>query len=212
MASTCPKCHKTIDTDSVCCADIKYTWKCKSCGKLSTGFVIPYGRCFLCGGENELIEGYSGASTDLVAIVQEAVQFEVDMYHFYRLALQKTTDETLKSVLESLYQKEQDHLSELEEKYHLHFGHDLRQLPENDEKVVFGFIFHGIDFKNAKDHILQVYSKAIAMERRTRNRFMTHADSLPPGPHKELYRELAAEEEEHVSILETEREQFLKKK
>jgi rubrerythrin len=212
MASTCPKCHKTIDTDSVCCADIKYTWKCKSCGKLSTGFVIPYGRCFLCGGENELIEGYSGASPDLVVIVQEAVQFEVDMYHFYRLALQKTTDETLKSVLESLYQKEQDHLSELEEKYHLHFGHDLRQLPENDEKVVFGFIFHGIDFKNAKDHILQVYSKAIAMERRTRNRFMTHADSLPPGPHKELYRELAAEEEEHVSILETEREQFLKKK
>ena len=212
MASTCPKCHKTIDTDSVCCADIKYTWKCKSCGKLSAGFVIPYGRCFLCGGENELIEGYSGASPDLVAIVQEAVQFEVDMYHFYRLALQKTNDETLKSVLESLYQKEQDHLSELEEKYHLHFGHDLRQLPENDEKVVFGFIFHGIDFKNAKDHILQVYSKAIAMERRTRNRFMTHADSLPPGPHKELYRELAAEEEEHVSILETEREQFLKKK
>ncbi len=212
MASTCPKCHKTIDNDSVCCADIKYTWKCKSCGKLSTGFVIPYGRCFLCGGENELIEGYSGASPDLVAIVQEAVQFEVDMYHFYRLALQKTKDETLKSVLESLYQKEQDHLSELEEKYHLHFDHDLRQLPENDEKIVFGFIFHGIDFKNAKDHILQVYSKAIAMERRTRNRFMTHADSLPPGPHKELYRELAAEEEEHVSILETEREQFLKKK
>lgn len=212
MASTCPKCHKTIDTDSVCCADIKYTWKCKSCGKLSTGFVVPFGRCFLCGGENELIEGYSGTSPDLVAIVQEAVQFEVDMYHFYRLALQRTTDETLKSVLESLYQKEQDHLSELEEKYHLHFGHDLRQLPENDEKIVFGFIFHGIDFKNAEDHILQVYNKAIAMERRTRNRFMMHADSLPPGPHKELYRELAAEEEEHVSILETEREQFLKKK
>ena len=212
MASTCPKCHKTIDTDSVCCADIKYTWKCKSCGKLSTGFVVPYGRCFLCGGENELIEGYTGPNPDLVAIVQEAVQFEVDMYHFYRLAMQKTNDETLKSVLESLYEKEQDHLNELEEKYHLHFSHDLRQLPEKDEKIIFGFIFHGIDFKNAEDHILQVYSKAIAMERRTRNRFMTHANALPPGPQKELYRELAAEEEDHVSILETEREQFLKKK
>ncbi len=212
MASICPKCHKTIDSDSVCCADIQYTWKCKSCGKLSTGFVVPYGRCYLCGGENEVVQGYNGISPELVAIAQEAIQFEVDMYHFYRLALMKTQDKTLKSVLESLYHKEEDHLNELEEKYHLHFGHDLRQLPEKEENIIFGFIFHGIDFKNEENHILQVYSKAIAMERRTRNRFMTHANALPPGPQKELYRELAAEEEDHVSILETEREQFLKKK
>jgi glutamate synthase (NADPH/NADH) small chain len=211
MASTCPKCHQVIENDSICCADIKYTWKCKSCGKLSTGFVVPYGRCFLCGGENELVEGYSGASTDLVAIVQEAVQFEVDMYHFYRISSQKTKDETLRAVLVELYNKEKDHLDELEEKYHLHFGHDLRNLSENDENIVFGFIFHGIDFKEAEGHILQVYDKAIAMERRTRNRFQAHAKALPPGPHKELYRELAAEEEDHVNTLETERAQFLKK-
>lgn len=211
MPSTCPKCHKTIDSDSVCCADIKYTWKCKSCSKLSTGFVVPYGRCFLCGGENELIEGYTGASPEIVAIVQEAAQFEVDMYHFYRMAMQRTSDETLKAVLESLYHKEEDHLNELEQKYHLHFGHDLRQPPEKEEKIIFGFIFHGIDFRNAKDHILKVYDKAIAMERRTRNRFLLHANALPAGPQKELYHELAAEEEDHVSTLETEREQFLKK-
>jgi glutamate synthase (NADPH/NADH) small chain len=211
MASTCPKCHQPIDNDSVCCADIKYTWKCKSCGKLSTGFVIPYGRCFLCGGENEVIQGYAGAGPEMVAIVQEAVQFEVDMYHFYRMAAQRTKDETLRAVLEELFHKEEDHLKELEEKYHLHFGPDLRQLSEQDEMIVFGFIFHGIDFKNAEGHILQVYDKAIAMERRTRNRFLTHANSLPPGPQKEMYRELAAEEEDHVTILETEREQFLKK-
>jgi rubrerythrin len=211
MASTCPKCHQTIDNDSVCCADIKYTWKCKACGKLSTGFVVPYGRCFLCGGENELLEGYTGASPELVAIVQEAVQFEVDMYHFYRLAAQKAKDETLRAVLEELFQKEKDHLDELEEKYHLHFGHDLRHLPEKEENIVFGFIFHGIDFKSSEGHILQVYNKAIAMERRTRNRFLAHANALPPGPHKELYRELAAEEEDHVNILETERTQFLNK-
>ncbi len=211
MASTCPKCHQVIDSDSICCADIKYTWKCKSCGKLSTGFVVPYGRCFLCGGEDELLEGYKGASQEMVAIVQEAVQFEVDMYHFYRMASKSTKNELLKSVLEGLFQKEQDHLNELEEKYHLHFGHDLRELPEKEEKIVFGFIFHGIDFRKPNDHVLQVYNKAIAMERRTRNRFLMHASALPPGPQKELYRELAAEEEDHVNILETEREQFLNK-
>jgi glutamate synthase (NADPH) small chain len=210
MASICPKCRQVIDSDSICCADVKHTWKCKSCGKLSTGFVVPFGRCFLCGGENELLEGYAGVSADSVAIVQEAVQFEVDMYHFYRIAAQKTKDEVLRSVLEDLFHKEEDHLKELEQKYHLHFGHDLRHLPENDEKIVFGFIFHGIDFKTAEGHILKVYNKAIAMERRTRNRFLTHANALPPGPQKELYRELAAEENDHVQILETEREQFLK--
>jgi glutamate synthase (NADPH/NADH) small chain len=211
MASTCPKCHQLIDNDTVCCADVKYTWKCKSCGKLSTGFVVPYGRCFLCGGENEVIEGYSGTGPEMVAIVQEAVQFEIDMYHFYRMAMQKAKDKTLRAVLEDLFHKEEDHLNELEQKYHLHFSDDIRELSKENEEIVFGFIFHGIDFKNAEGHILQVYNKAIAMERRTRNRFLTHAKSLPPGPQKELYRELAAEEEEHVTILETERDQFLKR-
>jgi glutamate synthase (NADPH/NADH) small chain len=210
MASTCPKCHRLIESDSVCCADVKYTWKCRSCGKLSTGFVIPYGRCFLCGGENELTDGYSGMQAELVSIVQEAVQYEVDMYHFYRLALERTRDPLLSAVLEELYHKEVDHLAELEEKYHLHLDPDLRVLPGQKEQIISRWIFEGIDFSNAEGHILQVYDKAIAMERRTRDRFLAHAAALPQGPHKEIYRELAAEEAEHVSILETEREQFLK--
>jgi len=157
------------------------------------------------------MEGHTGAVSALVPIVQEAVQFEVDMYHFYRMAAQKTKDEALRSVLEDLRDKEEGHLQTLEEKYHLHFGHDLRQLPDGEEKILFGFIFHGIDFRGAEGHVLQVYSKAISMEKRTRNRYLTHADALPPGSHKELYRELAAEEEDHVKILETEREQFIKR-
>jgi glutamate synthase (NADPH) small chain len=211
MASTCPKCHQVIENDSVCCAEIRYTWKCKSCGKLSTGFVIPYGRCFLCGGENELVEGYSGEQPDLVAIANEAVQFEIDMYQFYKMGMQRAKDAQLKAVLEELYHKEEDHLEELEQKYHLHLDPALKDLPEKEEKVIFGFIFHGIDFRNAEGHILQVYDRAIAMERRTKNRFLTHANALPPGPQKEMYRELAAEEEDHVNILETERQQFLNK-
>jgi glutamate synthase (NADPH) small chain len=210
MASTCPKCHEVLENDSVCCAEVKYAWKCKSCGKLSSGFVIPYGRCFLCGGENELSKGYSGASPEQVAIVQEAVQYEVDMYQFYKLAMQRTGDEELRSVLEEMYLKEEDHLDELEQKYHVHLDPDLRDLPENTAKTVSGWIFEGIDFSNAEGHVLQVYDKAIAMEKRTRDRFMEHAASLPDGPQKEIYRELAAEEDDHVAILETEREQFRK--
>jgi len=208
MASTCPKCHQVIESESVCCADVKYTWKCSSCGKLSTGFVIPYGRCFLCGGENTVVEGYSGIQPELVAIVQEAVQYEIDMYHFYRLAMERTRDTLLKAVLEELFHKEEDHLAELEEKYHLHLDAELRKLPEQKEKAVADWIFDGIDFQDAGEHVTRIYDKAIAMERRTRDRFLTHAAALPPGPQREIYRELAAEEEEHVAILEGERAQF----
>jgi glutamate synthase (NADPH/NADH) small chain len=209
MASTCPKCHQIIEDDSVCCADVKYTWKCKSCNKVSIGFVVPYGRCYLCGGENEVIQGYEGMKPDLVAIVQEAMQYEVDMYHFYRIALKKTRDKQLQTVLDDLYHKEEQHLNSLEEKYHIHSILQLRQLPESEEDIVFRFIFHGIDFKDAEGHILHVYDRALAMEKRTRNRFLTIAESLPEGSQKELYKELAAEEEDHVAMLETEKAQFL---
>jgi glutamate synthase (NADPH) small chain len=209
MASTCPKCHHVIEDDSVCCAEVKYTWKCKACGKLSTGFIVPYGRCFLCGGENERVEGYAGARPDQVAIVREAAQYELDMYQFYRLALQRTTRKDLRVVLDELYHMEEDHLNELEEKYHLHLDPQLRQLPGHIEEILSQWIFQGMDFGDDEKHVLAIYEKAIAMERRTRDYFKAKADAFGPGPQKEIYRELAAEEEEHISLLETERAQFL---
>jgi rubrerythrin len=209
MASTCPKCHQVIEDDIVCCLDVKYTWKCKSCGKLTTGFVVPYGRCFLCGGEHEVIKGYHGAQPEQVEIVREAVRYELEMYHFYRLALEHTADAQLHDVLEELAQKEEDHLSELEGKYHLHFDREVRFPAAETERLMSKWIFEGIDFGDVEGHIIPVYDKAIAMERRTRDHFKARAEALPQGAQKDIYTELAAEEEEHVSILETEREQLL---
>lgn len=208
MPSTCPKCRRVMDEDSVCCAEVQYTWKCKSCGKLSTGFVVPYGRCFLCGGENEVIKDYGGADAEQVGIVREAMQYELDMYQFYRLALGRAQDPTLRQVLEELYRKEEDHLQELEEKYHVHLDPQFRELPDQAEKLLSQWIFHGIDFSPAKDHVLAIYDKAITMERRTRDYFKARATLSRSPRQSEIYRELAAEEEEHVAILETERRQF----
>jgi glutamate synthase (NADPH/NADH) small chain len=207
MASTCPKCHQVIDDDSVCCAEVKYTWKCKACGKLSTGFVVPYGRCFLCGGENERVEGYAGARPDQVAIVREAIQYEIDMYQFYRLALLRTVDKNLRLILDELTHMEEDHLNLLEEKYHVHLDPQLRQLPGCTEALLSQWIFRDIDFSD-EQHIPAVYEQAITMERRTRDYYQARAGAFEPGPQKEIYRELAAEEEEHISMLETERDQF----
>jgi hypothetical protein len=114
MASKCPKCHQLLEDDIICCAEVEYTWKCKSCGKLSMGFAVPYGRCYLCGGQNKVVKGYTGADPKRVAVVHEAVQYELDMYHFYRMAAEKTSDAELKEVLSDMFGKEQDHLDELE--------------------------------------------------------------------------------------------------
>jgi len=160
----------------------------------------------LCGGQNQLIEGFAGAQPDQAKIVQEAVQYEIDMYQFYRLAMQRTTNEELRAVLEELYHKEEDHLAELEEKYHIHLDPGLLNLPEKAEKHVSAWIFENIDFEDAEGHVLEVYDRAIAMERQTRDHFLAQARTLPAGLQKETYRELAAEEEEHVSMLESERE------
>jgi glutamate synthase (NADPH/NADH) small chain len=210
MASTCPKCHQVIEFDAVCCAEVKYTWKCKSCGKLSTGFVVPYGRCFLCGGEIERVEGYSGASPEQVAIVHEAIQYELEMYQFYRLAMGRTSNEDLRAVLDELYHMEEDHLAELEEKYHVHLDPEVRRPPDGTDELLARWIFRGIDFQDAERHVLAVYDQAITMERRTRDHFQARAESLDAGPQREIYRELAAEEEDHIAMLETERAQFLR--
>jgi rubrerythrin len=133
------------------------------------------------------------------------------MYQFYRLSMRRTRDPQLRAVLEELYHKEEDHLNELEQKYHIHLNPDLRQLPESVGRFVSEWIFDGIDFDDQTGHALPVYEKAIAMERRTRDHYKACSECAPPGPEKEIYRELAAEEEEHVSILETELDQFIKK-
>src|SRR5512140_2283474 len=116
MASICPKCHQSLDDDTVCCAEVRYTWKCKACGKLSTGFAVPYGRCYLCGGQNEVVKSYTGEDPKQVAVIHEAVQYELDMFHFYRMAADKTSDPELKEVLVDMLGKESEHLNELEAK------------------------------------------------------------------------------------------------
>jgi rubrerythrin len=51
-----------------------------------------------------------------------------------------------------------------------------------------------------------LYQAALEMERRTRDHFRKLATTLPDGLEKDLCAELAAEEEEHVAMLETELE------
>jgi rubrerythrin len=206
MPSHCPKCHAVLEDDSICCAELQHTWKCRSCSKLTTGFAVPYGRCYLCGGELEVVEAYRSQDVEKTRIVEEAVQLELEMYSFYRLAKERTSDEKLREVLEDLYQKEQEHIAELERKYHVHLDRELLEPTADSDERMASWLFEGIDFQEPTTHVHELFVQAIRMERRTRDFFRTRADGLPEGSQKELYRELAAEEEDHVATLLTERD------
>src|SRR6476620_11385837 len=173
MPSSCPKCRRVVEEDEICCAQIRYTWRCKSCFKLTSGFAIPYGKCFLCGGELELIQNRQLGDSMRFQAIRDAVQFELNSFHFYRLARDKAATPDQRAVLERLYESELDHLHELEEKYHAHLDR-----------------------------------AALELERRTRDHFRNLARALPAGLEKELCEELAAEEEEHVALLEGELDQL----
>jgi rubrerythrin len=205
MPSTCPKCRAVLEEDEICCAQVRYTWRCKSCFKLTTGFAVPYGKCFLCGGELEIIQDRDLGDSMQFRAIRDAVQFELNSFHFYKLARDKAATPEQRAVLERLYEAELDHLHELEEKYHAHLDREVVELSSNEETLLANWLFRGISVGGG---LTDLYLAALEMERRTRDHFRKLARGLPAGLEKELCEELAAEEEEHVAMLEGELEQL----
>ena len=210
MPSFCPHCHSVLEQDEICCAQVVYTWRCKSCHKVSTGFAIPYGKCFLCGGDLELITDRNVGDAMRFAVIREAVQLEINSHLFYKLARQRTGNAQMRVIFEQLYENELDHLHLLEERYHVHLDPAVLNLKPDAEQLLANWLFRDINLAD-ETAAPALYDLAIAMEKRTRDHFRNRAAELPGGLEKELCLELAAEEEEHVAMLETEQAQFQEK-
>ena len=207
MPSSCPKCHKVVEEDEICCAQVRYSWRCRSCFKLTTGFAVPYGKCFLCGGELEVIPGRDMGDSMRFQAIRDAVQFELNAFHFYMLARDKARTPEQRAVLERLFEAEVDHLHELEEKYHAHLDRAVVELSADEQNLLSNWLFRGIRVTGDVG-IADLYKAALEMERRTRDHFSNMARGLPEGLERELCAELAAEEDEHVAMLEGELEQI----
>jgi glutamate synthase (NADPH/NADH) small chain len=200
MPSTCPKCHRVLDEDYVCCADVTYTWKCAQCRKLSQGLVVPFGRCENCGGPLEVVEAYAIKDPARLAPIRQALQAELDACTFYSAAARQASDPDVRTLFTSLAEMERDHLQSLGDKYHAHLETPL-DLPVSLQ--IQHFILAGIEDVPAPDRLLQLFERAIAMERRARAFFLEQAEGLGEGLEREIYRELAAEEDEHIALLES---------
>jgi rubrerythrin len=205
MPSSCPKCHQVLDQDEICCSQVRYNWKCRSCHKLTTGFALPYGKCFMCGGDLEVVGDRDLGDSMRIPAIREAVQLELDSFHFYKLARDRAADPLRRKVLEWLYEAELDHLHELEEKYHVHLDRAVIDLTPDAEKLLSEWLFRDLPLEGG---LRELYNAALEMERRARDHFRDCAAALPDGLEQELCLELASEEEEHIAMLETEIEQL----
>ncbi|MCX6520606.1 MAG: NADPH-dependent glutamate synthase [Actinobacteria bacterium] len=205
----CPRCRRPLSdgTDdgeaAVCCADAGVAWRCTSCDKRSEGFAFPYGRCPACDGVLELLANDSAQTVDHAGLAALRTAFEIELggVGFYTEASTATTDPVLHDLFGRLAEMEREHLATLTRRYHVAVddlgdaatGHALHRATRH--------LGHH-DVPDDPESLLRV---AIELEERAHYLFLQTAPADDEHPvAARLYRELAAEEGEHIALLSTE--------
>lgn len=197
---TCPKCHRPLETDEsyICCAGATLQWRCQSCAKVSEGFAFPYGMCPHCGGKLEALERAGVADAAGLDAIRLAFQIELGGQAFYDRAAARTSDPVLKELFGRLSAMENEHMETLARRYHVTVPD-----PAAGFRIDLAAVQAGVEGRIDDPETL--FRAAIAFERRAVAFFSERAKSVPEGsPEQQLYRELGAEEVEHVALLETE--------
>jgi homotetrameric NADPH-dependent glutamate synthase len=199
----CPKCRQPIEGDEeyICCADAKVEWRCRDCGKVSEGFAFPYGMCPACGGKLETREAVALADAGLDAI-RTAFEIELGGQAFYQRAAAETTEPLLQELFRKFVGMEEEHMSTLSSRYHV-----TVPKPSADFRVDRAAIYAGI--ASRPEDPGNLFRIAIAFEQRAVKFFTERGTAAKEGSvERQLYKELAAEEAEHVAILTTEFERW----
>ena len=199
----CPRCQRPTDDDGVCCGGSLVAWRCTECAKRSEGFAFPYGRCPACGGVLVVLDGvqvdgaaFGGAlSDDALDAVRTAFEIELGGRDFYIAAAKHTSDEAMHDMFERLAAMEREHIDTLVQRYH------LPPPPDADGELHPGVLQAG--GHDTPDDPIELLELALTLEQRAEAFFTSRLPTAAPAAY-ELYRELAAEEGEHIALLTTE--------
>jgi len=207
-AGECPKCHQPLETDEsyICCADATLQWRCQSCGKVSEGFAFPYGMCPHCGGQLKMLERAGISDEAGLNAIRIAFQIELGGKAFYERAAERVADPVLKALFTKFSAMEHEHMDTLSRRYHV-------QVPDPADgfRVDLAAVQAGVD--GNIDNPETLFRTAIACEKRAVDFFSDRANKVTAGSaEQDLYKELAAEEVEHVALLETEFQRWSKGK
>lgn len=196
----CPKCRQPIEGDEpyICCATATLEWRCSACAKVSEGFAFPYGKCPQCGGTLEVLDPREVDDARALDSVRMAFEIELGGQAFYRRAASETKDPALRELFASLAEMEREHMETLSRRYHADVP-----APSAEFQVERAAIYAGI--ANRPEDPANLLRIAIACEQRAVDFFTEHSEKAPESSiERQLYRELAAEEREHVDLLTTE--------
>lgn len=208
MPGICPKCHQPLEGDEsyICCADATLQWRCESCAKVSEGFAFPYGMCPHCGGTLKMLSRPGISDAGSVNAIRIAFQIELGGKAFYERAAARVEDPVLKALFTKFSAMEYEHMDTLSRRYHVQPSD-----PSEGFRVDLAAIQAGIE--GDIDNPDTLFRTAIVFEQRAVAFFNDRANKVLAGSAEhELYRELAAEEEEHVALLETEYQRWSKGK
>ncbi|MCK6555089.1 NADPH-dependent glutamate synthase [Candidatus Binatia bacterium] len=196
----CPKCRRPMDDDEeyVCCATATLAWRCEQCAKVSEGFAFPYGMCPACGGKLAMVTERDVTGPEAHDAIRLAFEIELGGMAFYARAAAETADPVLKNLFEKFAAMEHEHMATLARRYHVEVP-----APSDSFAIERAAIYAGIAYR-AEDPA-NLFRIAIAFEERAVRFFTERQERCPEGSvERQLYRELAAEEREHVETLTTE--------
>ena len=169
---------------------------------MSEGFAFPYGQCPACGGKLAALGDRSVEGERALEAIRTAFEIELGGMAFYSRAAQEAKDPTLKELFGKFAEMEKEHMATLSRRYHA-------QVPQPSEgfKVERAAVYAGIP--NRPEDPANLFRIAIAFEQRAVRFFSEKGAQAAEGsPERQLYKELAAEEREHVDLLTTEFERF----
>lgn len=198
--AVCPRCQRPLDDEEpyICCAGVELRWRCGACHKVSEGFAFPYGLCPHCKGTLAMLDRGRVDDDRAMEAVRKAFEIELGGHAFYQRASRDAADPALKDLFSRFAAMEQEHMETLSKRYHA-----TLPAPSADFQIDRAAIFAGVDRR--PDDPENLFRIAIAFEQRAVDFFTREGDGAPEGSvERELYRELAAEEREHVALLTTE--------
>ena len=198
--NVCPRCHRLLEDEEayVCCAGVELRWRCAACGKVSEGFAFPYGLCPHCKGRLELLERGPIEDEHALDAIRMAFEIEIGGLAFYERAARDADDPALRDLFGRLAEMEKEHMATLTRRYHAELP-----APAAEFQLDRAAIFAGVE-RNPEDPA-NLFRIAIAFEQRAAKFFAERGTQAPEGSaERQLYKELAAEEREHVEILTTE--------
>ncbi len=190
--------------ETLSCAGASGVWRCESCGRVSEGFAFAFGLCPHCAGRLRRVDAppQSGDRAAAIEGVRMAFEIELGGRAFYQRAAAETADRELQQLFGRFALVEGEHMETLTRRYRL----DVPP-PSPALRREVAAIYAGVD--DRPQDPANLFRIAIALEQRAAQFFDARAGLAAAGSAEQLlYRELAAEEHEHASLLAEELERW----